>query len=221
MAQSIDSSAFAVLRAYLDARATFSDADFDTVRQAFIHRRLAAGEFLQRAGEVSRYAAFVASRLPAQLRDRRQGQGAHRPVRARNVVDGRFDQPDEGHAVGVLHRSDRGLRAAADRPCRRSSSLIEHVPAVSPPPSGPAFSVTPLPRISASSARSARPPRSATSNFSRTYPSIVQRVPQTMLASYLGMTPRRSAGSARTSRGDNRSPRERRRTWRRRSTGAT
>src|SRR5215470_17930938 len=54
-------ASFDVLRAYLDARATFTDADHETVCAAFLTRRLAAGEFLQRAGEVTRHAAFVAS----------------------------------------------------------------------------------------------------------------------------------------------------------------
>src|SRR5262245_4581463 len=48
-----------LLRAYLDARAAFSDDDFKVVRAAFLFRRLAAGEFLQRGGDVTRYAAFV------------------------------------------------------------------------------------------------------------------------------------------------------------------
>src|SRR5262244_3985576 len=54
-------ASFDVLRAYLDARATFTDADHAAVRAAFLTRRLAAGEFLQRAGEVTRHAAFVAT----------------------------------------------------------------------------------------------------------------------------------------------------------------
>lgn len=54
-------SALAVLRAYLEARASFGEGDFDTVRTAFLYRRLHPGEFLQRAGDVARFAAFVAS----------------------------------------------------------------------------------------------------------------------------------------------------------------
>ena len=54
-------TAFAVLRAYLEARASFGEGDFDTVRTAFLYRRLHPGEFLQRAGDVARFAAFVAS----------------------------------------------------------------------------------------------------------------------------------------------------------------
>ncbi len=54
------STTFEVVREYLAARATFSEEDFETVRAAFIETRLPAGDFLQRAGEVPRYAVFVA-----------------------------------------------------------------------------------------------------------------------------------------------------------------
>ena len=53
-------SAFDTLRAYLEARATFTERDVDIVRQGFRVRSLSAGDFLQRAGEVATYAAFVA-----------------------------------------------------------------------------------------------------------------------------------------------------------------
>src|SRR5678816_3763076 len=53
--------AFDVLRAYLEARAEFSAADVETVRAAFVYKQLPAGAFLQRAGDVPRCAAFVAT----------------------------------------------------------------------------------------------------------------------------------------------------------------
>src|SRR5262245_8056772 len=59
--KAIPASTFGVLRAYLEARAAFSDGDFEIVRSAFLFRRLPAGEFLQRGGDVTRYAAFVTS----------------------------------------------------------------------------------------------------------------------------------------------------------------
>src|SRR5688572_16455385 len=52
---------FDVLRTYLEARAGFTEADMELVRAAFLLRHLAAGEYLQRAGDVARYAAFVAA----------------------------------------------------------------------------------------------------------------------------------------------------------------
>lgn len=54
-------SAFDVLRAYLEARASFTDEEFAFVRERFIPTTLPAGEFLQRAGDVPRHGAFVAT----------------------------------------------------------------------------------------------------------------------------------------------------------------
>jgi cyclic nucleotide-binding protein len=59
--KSIPAATFGVLRAYLEARANFSEDDFDIVRSVFLFKPLPAGEFLQRGGDVTRYAAFVAS----------------------------------------------------------------------------------------------------------------------------------------------------------------
>ena len=51
---------FDVLRTYLAERAAFSDAEFETIRCAFVPRSLPSGAFLQRAGDVAQHAAFVA-----------------------------------------------------------------------------------------------------------------------------------------------------------------
>ena len=53
--------AFDVLRAYLEARASFSEDEMAILRDHFIPTTLPAGEFLQRAGDVARHAAFVAT----------------------------------------------------------------------------------------------------------------------------------------------------------------
>jgi len=52
-------AAFAALCSYPEARATFSAQDLELVRGAFAWKDLHAGEFLQRAGDVARYGAFV------------------------------------------------------------------------------------------------------------------------------------------------------------------
>ena len=53
--------AFDVLRQYLSERATFTADDFAFMEPVFLPMALKADEFLQRAGEVAKYAAFVAS----------------------------------------------------------------------------------------------------------------------------------------------------------------
>src|SRR5436190_15861152 len=54
-------ASFDVLRAYLEARAPFTDDEMTFTRERFIETTLPAGEFLQRAGDVARHAAFVAT----------------------------------------------------------------------------------------------------------------------------------------------------------------
>lgn len=53
-------SPFDVLQTYLLDRAAFSDEELAFMKGIFVPRRLAAGEYLQRAGDVARDAAFVA-----------------------------------------------------------------------------------------------------------------------------------------------------------------
>ena len=53
---------FDVLRAYLEARASFTEAELAFTRGRFIETTLPAGDFLQRAGDIPRHAAFVATR---------------------------------------------------------------------------------------------------------------------------------------------------------------
>ena len=52
-------SAFGVLRQYLSERGTFSPEEFAFMETVFLPRALKADEFLQRAGEVARYASFI------------------------------------------------------------------------------------------------------------------------------------------------------------------
>jgi hypothetical protein len=59
--KSIPDAAFEVLREYLEVRAAFGAGDLGIVRDAFLYQRLRPGEFLQRAGDVARHAAFVAT----------------------------------------------------------------------------------------------------------------------------------------------------------------
>jgi len=52
--------AFDVLRAYLKERGAFCEEQFDFMRSLFLPRTLESGAFLQRAGDVATHAAFVA-----------------------------------------------------------------------------------------------------------------------------------------------------------------
>ena len=187
VAASIDSSAFAVLRAYLDARAAFTEDDVRAVQQTFVPRRLAAGEFLQRAGEVSRYAAFVA-------------RGCLRNF----VIDAKGKEHIVQFAPETWWLAD-SISLGKGTPTAYFFEAIEDSELLLIDPAGQQRLIDTVPAYAASfrvgiqrhaAAKDQRivSSLSATAEeryleFLETYPSIVLRVPQTMLASYLGMTP--------------------------------
>ena len=180
-------SAFRVLRAFLDARATFTDSDFDIVRGAFLYRPLAAGEFLQRGGDVTRHAAFVA--IGCLRNFVIDPKGKEHIVQfapetwwladATSLMQGSPSQ----FFIDAIEDSELLL---IDAPSHQR--IVETVDAY-----GVAFR-TGLQRHNAAKDQRIVSTLSANAEeryleFLETYPSIVQRVPQTMLASYLGMTP--------------------------------
>ena len=176
-----------MLRSYLQARAPFTDAEFAIVRSAFGWKRLAAGEFLQRAGEVTRHAAFVASGcLRNFVIDAR---GKEHIVQFAPETWWLADSKSLSNGTPTTYFIDAIEDSEVlliDAPShQRLLSEVE--------PFAAAFR-TGLQRHAAAKDERIVSSLSATAeerylNFLATYPSIVQRVPQTMLASYLGMTP--------------------------------
>lgn len=181
------SSAFGVLRAYLSKRATFSEDDFAAVRRAFIDKRLGAGEFLQRGGDLTTHAAFVASGcLRNYVID---AKGKEHIVQfapetwwladSNSLSTGAPSQ----YFIDAIEDSELLL---IDAPSHQG--LVDKVAAYA------AAFRSGLQRHSAAKDQRIVSSLSATAEeryleFLATYPSIVRRVPQTMLASYLGITP--------------------------------
>jgi len=184
---SIPAPTFDVLRAYLAARAPFTDGDFAVVRGALVYRRLAEGEFLQRAGDVTRYAAFVAAGC------------------LRNYV---IDAKGKEHIVQFAPETwwladsmslNRGTPSPYFIDAIEDSDLLlidapSHQRLVDDVAGYAAAFRTGLQRHAA--AKDERIVSSLAGSaeeryleFLRVYPSIAVRVPQTMLASYLGITP--------------------------------
>lgn len=179
--------AFDVLCRYLEERASFSANDLEVIRGAFLFRRLRAGEFLQRAGDVATHAAFVA-------------RGCLRnyvidPKGKEHIIQfapetwwladstSLADRTPSQYFIDAIEDSELLLLDAPSH-----VRLVERVPGY-----GAAFR-TGLQRHAA--AKDQRIVATLTSSaegryleFQRTYPSIVNRVPQMMLAAYLGMTP--------------------------------
>lgn len=178
---------FDVLRAYLEARASFSEDDMAIVRDHFVPATLPAGEFLQRAGEVARHAAFVATGcLRSYVID---PNGKEHVVQFAPETWWLADAPSlmtgtpSQYFIDAVEDSELLL---IDPPSQQQ--LVDRVP-------GYAASLrTGLQRHSA-----AKDQRIVTSltmtaeerylEFIGRYPSLTQRVPQWMVASYLGVSP--------------------------------
>jgi CRP-like cAMP-binding protein len=180
-------SSFDVLRAYLEARASFTGDEMALVESVFVPARLGAGEFLQRAGEVATHAAFVASGcLRSYVIDAKGKEHivqfapetwwlADNTSLSTRKPTQYFYQAVEDSAL-LLIDPDSHQR------------IVDHVPAY-----GAAF------RAGLQKHAAAKDLRIVTSlaataeerylEFMQTYPSIAQRVPQWMLASYLGVSP--------------------------------
>ena len=183
----IPTDVFDVLRSYLQARSDFSDADLAEVRKAFVYRRLEAGEFLQRAGDVTRYAAFVATGcLRNYVID---AKGKEHIVQFAPETWWLADSISLGSGTPSQYFIDAiedSQLLLLDAPSHKK--LIDGVPSYAT-----AFR-TGLQRHTAAKDQRIVTALSASAEeryleFLRVYPSIALRVPQMMLASYLGMTP--------------------------------
>jgi CRP/FNR family transcriptional regulator, anaerobic regulatory protein len=185
--KSIPEAAFGVLREYLGARAVFEGRDLEVVREAFLYRRLTVGEFLQRAGDVTRYAAFVATGC------------------LRNYV---IDAKGKEHIVQFAPETwwladsnslSTGAPSTYFIDALEDSELLlidapSHLRLVEQVQGYAAAFRTGLQKHAAAKDQRIVSSLSASAEeryleFLRVYPSIAQRVPQNMLASYLGMTP--------------------------------
>jgi CRP-like cAMP-binding protein len=185
--RTIPSPAFDVLRAYLAARAPFDEADFEAVRSAFLFQPLAAGDFLQQSGDVTRYAAFVARGcLRSYVIDERGRehivQFAPETWWVADATSLNGGTPST-FFVDAIEDSDLLL---IDAPSHRG--LVDGIASY-----GAAFR-SGLQRHAAAKDQRIVSALSGTAEeryleFLRVYPSIARRVPQGMLASYLGMTP--------------------------------
>ena len=178
---------FDVLRTYLAERASFSDDEFETIRRAFVPRSLRAGAFLQRAGDVTQHAAFVA-------------RGCLRNY----VIDDKGKEHIVQFAPETWWLADAvSLRERTPSPyfidAIEDSELLlldgpSHQRLVDGVPGYAASFRNGLQRHAAAKDQRIVSALSASAEaryleFRRVYPSIAQRVPQLMLASYLGMTP--------------------------------
>ncbi len=180
-------SAFDVLRAYLEARASFSDEEFAFVRERFIPTTLPAGEFLQRAGDVSRHGAFVAT-------------GCLRSY----VIDANGKEHIIQFAPETWWLAD-AASLMTGAPSQYFFDAVEDSELLLIDPPSQQLLVDQVPSYAAAfrtglqKHNAAKDQRIVTTltttaeerylEFIDRYPSLAQRVPQWMMASYLGVSP--------------------------------
>jgi CRP-like cAMP-binding protein len=180
-------SSFDVLQAYLLDRAAFSPEELAFMRPLFLPRTLAAGEFLQRAGDVARHAAFVT-------------RGCLRSF----VIDAKGKEHVVQFAPEQWWIAD-AISLNTGSPSPYFYAAIEDSDLLLIDPAGQQQIVDRVPGYSAAmrtglqkhaAAKDLRIVKSLSASaeeryldFISTFPTIAQRVPQWMLASYLGVSP--------------------------------
>jgi CRP-like cAMP-binding protein len=180
-------SAFDTLRTYFQATAPFSEDEFAFMEPLFRPKTLGAGEVLQRAGEVATHGAFVAA-------------GCLRSY----VIDGKGKEHIVQFAPENWWLSDTtSLMTGA--PSQYFIDAVEDASLLLIDPPSHLRIIDRVPGY-ASSFRTGMQKHAAAKDqrivnalatsaeeryqeFLRTYPSIALRVPQWMLASYLGVSP--------------------------------
>jgi len=180
-------SSFEPLRAYLKSRGAYTEEELAFMETLFVARALPAGEFLQRAGEVATHAAFVVSGcLRSYVID---GKGKEHIVQFApenwwlGDAASAMTQTPSQYFIDAVEDSNLLL---IDAPSHQR--VLERVPAY-----GASM------RVGLQRAAEAKDQRIVTSlstsaeeryeEFLKKYPSIALRVPQWMLASYLGISP--------------------------------
>jgi CRP-like cAMP-binding protein len=180
-------SSFEVLQGYLTARATFSAEDLAFMQTVFIPRRLAAGDFLQRAGDVAHYAAFVARGCLRSFVIDAKGkehivQFAAEDWWLADAISLNTGTPSQ-YFFAAIEDSDLLLVDAEGQ-----QQIVDRIPGYS------AAMRAGLQKHAASKDLRIVKALSASAeerylDFMRTFPTIAQRVPQWMVASYLGVSP--------------------------------
>ncbi len=180
-------TSFSVLRTYLQERASFTDAELAFVETMFIPATLRAHDTLQRAGDVAKHSAFVVKGCLRKYVIDAQGkehivQFAPETWWAADAASLASGAPSQ-YFIDAIEDSDVLL---LDPPSHET--LIEKIPgyAASFRKGLQRHAAARDERIVSSLSASAE---ERYTQFLDTYPSIATRVPQRMLASYLGVSP--------------------------------
>jgi CRP-like cAMP-binding protein len=186
-ASETSTASLAVLRAYLEARASFTPDDLQFITAKFVPTTLRAGDFLQRAGAPARHSAFVARGCLRTYTIDAKGKEhivkfAPETWWVTDLVSLSTGAPAE-YFVEAIEDSDLLLVDL-----KSHEAIVETVPgyATAYRKGLQKHTAAKDKRIVSSLSASAQ---DRYLQFLETYPTLVTRVPQWMLASYLGVTP--------------------------------
>ena len=179
-------AALDVLREFFQARGTFTDAELARAESLFVPRTLQSGDFLQRAGDVSQYVAFIAKGL----------------LRSYSIDDKGNEHivqfAAETYWLGDSASLTTGAPSQFFIQALEDSDLLlidrtGHEKAMSIPGYAEGFRMGVLKHAAAKDRRIVSAMSDSAEvrylDYMNTYPSIAARVPQWMLASYLGISP--------------------------------
>ena len=178
---------FDVLKTYLSQRAVLTKDQFDLIESLVVELHLNKGDLLQREGDIAKYGAFVTKGcLRSYVVD---DKGKEHVVQFAPETWWLTDLNSLINGVPSLYFMD-ALEPTDVLLLDKSSNskLLQQIPAFAA-----AFNAGQQKHTFAKDQRIIAslkaPAEERYQNFLRTYPSIAQRVPQHMLASYIGVSP--------------------------------
>ena len=178
---------FEILFAYFEKSFSLSEEERTVIRSVLFERKLKKGEFLQREGEIARYGAFVAKGFLRSFVIDNKGK--------EHIIQFAPDNWWISDKAGV----SEGIKASFFIDAIEDSDIIlcdlaGHITMMNKIPGYAASFQAGMQKRAVAKDKRIVHSLAATAeerynDFLETYPSIVQRVPQHMLASYLGVTP--------------------------------
>jgi len=178
---------FDILFAYFEKGFPLTEKDISLMRSVFLERRIKKGHFLQREGEKARYGAFVTRGFLRSYIIDNKGKEHIVQFAPENWWISDKSGTTEGETtsffIDAIEDTDALLIDTAGH-----NKLIENMPGYA------AMFQSGIQKRGAAKDKRIVHSLSATAeerynDFLKTYPSIAMRVPQHMLASYLGITP--------------------------------
>ena len=178
---------FDKFRAFIERMIPITDEQFEFVKSQLIPRKVKKHEFLVRAGDVAKHSIFVASGCLRTYTIDDKGKEHILQFSVENWWTGDHNSFITGsptpYFIEALEDSEVLL---FDEMCMQN--VLAHIPAMAP------HYVEGLQKHSAAKSKRLASTLSASAeerydDFLKTYPTIAERVPQHMIASYLGISP--------------------------------